>query len=560
MSRTNIAMFEPTTALSDSQDALRTTIAIVGCGPRGLYCLEKMVSKAKKQGAPPLRVLIFEPSQFPGAGKVYDPRQPRYLRMNFAARHIDAWSCGQSGLRERLDLVGWLARCGATCDPNAFVPRSVVGEYLHDCFQTVVQEAGANISITLHQNHVDAILRDQRKWRLNSGEHSWLVDDIIVTVGHEGWRPGGKEIPVFPVEQLSEAAVPPGSAVAVRGFALTWIDAALTLTEGRGGRFEQQASRWQYRASGREPMVLVPFSRTGRPMLAKPDETRFPHPKSLQSVWQSGHKLIDRLKRPLKPDGIAQMWTTICRHAALALRTVLPNAGGLPDETQIAAWFDRWCKGPMTNYSAVNLMRQSYAVATAQTSPDIAWALAATWRGVYPAVVRCVSHAGLTVEAWTSFRIIAVEMERIAFGPPAENLGRTLALIDAGLVDIAMLTAELTNNDGKLALVTDQDTKSVDQCINAVLPSPQSIDPNGPLQGLLQQQKIQRDLSGGIAVDSHARPLVNDEVSVDGLRILGRCTEGCVLGNDTLCRNLHGHLDRCVTELVHRAEKRLAAS
>jgi hypothetical protein len=42
----------------------------------------------------------------------------------------------------------------------------------------------------------------------------------------------------YPVDRWLEAGpIAPGAVVAVRGFALTFIDLALALTEGRGGSF-----------------------------------------------------------------------------------------------------------------------------------------------------------------------------------------------------------------------------------------------------------------------------------------------------------------------------------
>jgi hypothetical protein len=52
--------------------------------------------------------------------------------------------------------------------------------------------------------------------------------------------------------------VRPGENVLVRGFGLAFIDLMLLLTEGRGGRFEEQpGGGLRYQPSGAEPVLHV---------------------------------------------------------------------------------------------------------------------------------------------------------------------------------------------------------------------------------------------------------------------------------------------------------------
>ena len=54
------------------------------------------------------------------------------------------------------------------------------------------------------------------------------------------------------------------------GLGSTFIDAALELTEGRGGAFARNAAgALVYSPSGQEPAKILPFSRTGLPMSPK---------------------------------------------------------------------------------------------------------------------------------------------------------------------------------------------------------------------------------------------------------------------------------------------------
>ena len=60
---------------------------------------------------------------------------------------------------------------------------------------------------------------------------------------------GWPECDVCLEDRLTADAVPAGCTVVCRGAALTFIDALLTLTEGRGGRFDENG----YHRSGGEP-------------------------------------------------------------------------------------------------------------------------------------------------------------------------------------------------------------------------------------------------------------------------------------------------------------------
>ena len=47
-----------------------TQIAIVGCGPKGLYALDSLCEAARREPEHRFAVHIFEPSAHPGAGPV----------------------------------------------------------------------------------------------------------------------------------------------------------------------------------------------------------------------------------------------------------------------------------------------------------------------------------------------------------------------------------------------------------------------------------------------------------------------------------------------------------
>ncbi|EMI53283.1 FAD/NAD(P)-binding protein [Rhodopirellula sallentina] len=550
-------------------------IGVVGCGPRGLYCLQSLADElAQMQPLPTLAIFIFEPADFPGAGNVYDPRQPRYLRMNFAAKNIDAWPPRSQPDDQRLNLVEWLRReAGEETHPNSFVSRASVGQYLHRCYHQVIGQLASFATVTVIQEEVSSIDRLTDAWQIRTDRMLSSVDELLITTGHGQWdKPPEPSVPIqstwiptFPVgENLSIDVVPPQSTVAIRGFGLTCIDATLAMTEGRGGEFERSGQDWRYQSTGQEPQCLYPFSRSGRPMLAKPDESLFHHPDELCEVWSEGRKSISKISQPITSQVLSHtLWPLITDTAAMALQTCTR----IPTTTasDIRSWFDIWCSEEMNGDVAFHTMHESYRVATGQSDPNIAWALGTAWRNLYPALVDCISYGRLVAEVWPKFRRIAVEMERIAFGPPAENVGKMLALINASLVDLRFACGRIeksSEGDSRLSLRDRSRSNAschsltIDRCVNAVLKSPRQCLSAPPFDSLEEKAIIER-LQGPstLRVDADGKPLRHNCDSPDRLSILGRATEGCILGNDTLSRTLHDHPQRWASSVAANLRK-----
>ncbi len=527
----------------------RFRIAVIGCGPKGLFCLERLLEKlasvANRRG---LEIVIFEQAPYPGAGQVYDPRQPDYLRMNFASHNISAWPPnGHLNSFPQPTLVDWLQQYFPhMAKPDAFIPRALVGEYLHWCFQEVFEQLKRTADVRIERASVSQITRVGQSWRVDSPHDSTVYDEVLLTVGHEGWR---TSLPqklaghpadvnsVFPTEkQLSVDHVCPQSTVVIRGFGLTVIDAILAMTEGRGGHLKRRDGKWFYTPSGQEPSTIIPCSRSGRPMFAKPVPGKALVPEKVQIIWPRYREVL--LQLPAQTDGLdfeRDMWPVIQDAAEYAV-----NLCGGRGARQ---WFDSWYMVDCDGQTAAELMRQSYRVAMGQQNPSAAWAWGEAWRQLYPALVARISHGGLKDKSWADFRPLAAEMERLAFGPPAENLGRLLALMEHQIVDLRFVSGCYPGTESR-SIETESGTTqlAVDHFVNAVLPAPSELAPEGLLAGLVQDGLVCRhEPSQALLVNRETRPLDSAGHPIAGLALFGRCTEGCILGNDTLSRTMHDH-------------------
>ncbi|MDY7095080.1 MAG: FAD/NAD(P)-binding protein [Acidobacteriota bacterium] len=569
------------------------SIAFIGLGPKGLYAFERLIAKLHRRSSQkPVTLHIWEPRARLGVSLPYDLDQPPYLRMNFANRWVSARAPEAPSLPTPPPaLVPWLEQHHpALADADDFAPRCVVGEYLHSVFEAALSDLPEAVRVEHHpEKAVDLRLAQLQPGRLESGtspmRSRWQVvgasggrvevDQVLISVGHDA-RPrpslgedGAGLIPaVFPVDRwLTEEAVPPGSDVAMRGFALTWIDATLALFEGRGGRFESvdDGPRLRYRPGSGEVRTIFPFSRTGRPLLAKPDGHRVPHRGDLDEVWEEGRRRIAELELDGE-SATAAILRQVAASAAQALERAEPQQPELSadrPQTMIQLVARRCAEPPprLAPQEVEQEMRHAWEVAVGRRPLDHWWALGQAWRGLYPALVDSISHRGLPTAAWPSFWRLSREMERIAFGPPAINVAKILALLDAGRIDLSFVqNPTVSFADGLPCLIHGSRQQTVDRLVHAVLRPPGAEPgPDSLLGGLLTAGHA-RQLEGtdGIEITRSAQCIGDDGRPTPGLSVLGRATEGCVLGNDTLSRTLHHHPEAWAARVVAWLVNRLA--
>jgi hypothetical protein len=505
-----------------------TQIAIVGCGPKGLYALDSLCEAARRRPQHRFTVHIFEPSAHPGAGPIYDPRQPDVLLMNFPAGLIDAWT----GCRGP-SFLEWAAKSPKPVDAGDYVPRAHVGQYLFWSFERVVAQAPSNVRLIRHKTRVSAVNRNGDRWHISP--QNVTVDHVLITTGHQdGFRHSATEtrdhIPSpFPIDRrLTRSAAPRNSTVRCKGFALTFIDTILALTEGRGGVFTLSTTGYNYAPSGQEPRRIAPFSRSGRPMRAKVEAALFTQPQD-DAFWDDRRAEFSHILRI--PD------TTFTNHIWPALLSISDQVLGNPSGTS-ADFFTHRTETTFTPDETRQDLRIGYDIAMGRRSQDSAWALAEVWRRCYPQLINWISHREIASDDAHHFRQIAAEMERLAFGPPAQNIGKLITLEQAGIVSFDHMSGEA----------------AADVTINATIPPAGGAELAAPLDGLLRDEHLSIGTMGGVRVDKNAHGLTRDGTA-KGLSVIGRATEGCVLGNDTLSRSLHDLPENWAAAVVQNARQ-----
>ena len=520
------------------------SIGIIGGGPRALFALERLwLEIAEMQTPPALDITVYEPATSPGAGQVYDFDQPDYLKMNFPNRHIDVWSRDEALTEDLPSLTEWLEEENSLwADPDAYTPRWIVGIYLAISFEIVCDKlAQLGAPVRLIAKKVVTTEPNSEGWEvITENGVSRFHGDILLCTGHEGWRRTDRGVQeeesenitdVYPVaEELGTDKIRAGYDVAVEGLGLTMIDATLALTQGRLGSFADGT----YIASGDEPRIIAPYSRTGRPVLAKPERGLMDLPDTLRTIWRGGRVAITSVATANEHlDFVTDLWLEVLNTADKALSEVL---GHEVERQHCERWFADWMRSPITPKVAEERMRHSYEVATGIRKPDASWAVGEAWRQLYPALATAIGHGNLPSEAWPQFRMIANEMERVAFGSSAENVGKILQLIDAGIVDLGAHAGTKFAPDITVKAMMPEATEPADNSLIG------SLEERGWLNRMPG--------SGAIEIDERARAIRPDCSIAKGLSVLGRATEGCVIGNDTLSRRLHQHVNNWAQEIL----------
>ncbi|MFD5141923.1 FAD/NAD(P)-binding protein [Streptomyces sp. NPDC058401] len=326
------------------------TLAIVGGGPSCTYVLDRLAATARAAGATlALDIHIFDRSGQFGAGQVHSPDQPVTSFLNrivgqvgFAADESVADAGPLLAPADRPTLLEWCrARFEATGDPafdlvaEDWPKRYIHGQALRDRFDRYVELLRDCPGVRVHLHLAEVVDLDDSgdDGRLGivtgTGGPRIRADHILMLTGHSSndplkyprqreWARFAQEhaavfVPsAYPLEDAFDATAGPAEVVGCVGMGLTAIDVILHLTEGRGGRYEQDAAGMPvYRASGREPSSIAVFSRAGLFTLARPYNAKERDPQELEHrgvflVEEAVRQLRDSAGRPVRVGGRVQ--------------------------------------------------------------------------------------------------------------------------------------------------------------------------------------------------------------------------------------------------------------
>ncbi|AYN67453.1 hypothetical protein D1013_08805 [Euzebyella marina] len=584
-------------------------IAIVGLGPKGLYALERLLSQIKYNSRDiSFEINIYEKSGFPGAGFIYQPNQPDYLLMNYPNRKINAWvdEVPKSITSEAVSFVEWLSRKEGIDIyklENGYSSRKTVGGYLVHCFNLLLRNKPDNAKINIYHNEVRDIVNYENGVGIylneNGSSHKIFVNEVLLTTGHSSFKSGkrndiscnGTFIPfVYPVEE-NLAAISERSHVGIKGMGLTFIDAVLGLTEGRGGRFELLANgNYKYHPSGKEPSKIFPFSRSGMLMVPRTgieNKIRYtPKFFTLENIFKASlSENYIHFIRHILPLYVAETryryYSVITKKYSFDFEV---NNDLEKMEFLIKAFHQRYpneykfvfgdlfkTRAFVKEKSKLNPVDYlNYIVQECKKGSHSSGFMAAalTWGDLSEIFNRVFSFSGLSGDSHFVFdKKYRSKLNRISYGPPLANMEKVLSLVQSGIIDFSYCidpTVVKKDKNWEILSLDGRNRDHLDVLIDARIPTAQSTRDWGPLftnmrqHGILRSYVNHNDKSYDVGcpeIDRQGKAISTDGESLKNISIYGTPTEGVVYDNDTLSRKRNNFASIWATLVLENASQ-----
>ncbi|MFN0108226.1 MAG: FAD/NAD(P)-binding protein [Blastocatellia bacterium] len=594
---------------SETQSA--HVLAIIGLGPKGFYCLERLL--AEFQAHPlhrPLHIHVFNRSAHFGASPVYDPNQPEYILVNISVGEIDLWTPEEPPgiVNQATNFVQWYQD---QFSPNErltgeeFLSRAVVGQYLIDGFQKLLENVPIGASVFCHVGEVMDIQADNGKYLLQFISDNTLkeltIDKVLLATGHSRLQPGNKEsryqafarqhdgalfIPfAYPVVGMM-GQIPDGATVAMQGIGLTFIDAVLELTEGRGGRFERVVNeRLMYIASGNEPKKIIPFSRTGLPMTPKAQDL----PSELRPLTFFTHDTLAKLKIQAEDNKLhleRQIWPLFGLEMELCYYRVLMEADGKRQQLEacgddaeamrrvISEYLKEHPRQEPFNYWQVldpigerrfesgeqfasfieQYLEQEIARARRGHAGCAVKAAIDIWYEARKELGSFLQFGGLTPESHQKLiEYYYPRLKRVVFGPPIINTEKLLALQKTGLLDFSVACNPEVVLDEASSRFKLRNTKTKTEVMATVLVDARypgthiskdasalyrNLYDHGMIREFENGQGQYRYCPGAIDMTKGSRFVIDATGAINqDIAVIGIPTEGNLVGNLTMGRD-----------------------
>ncbi|MFS4468786.1 FAD/NAD(P)-binding protein [Maribacter sp. 2210JD10-5] len=569
-------------------------IGIIGCGPRGLSALESLYKEAANRHKQ-VRTLVFERSEFPGAGPVYNPQQPDSNWLNVSERAID--------IPPREEIVteyftippfpNFQQWCGyndqneSDTSIDRFPLRSQLGLYLLERFKSLSSELlkrelmeyvhGEVINVNFNSDSIQIDVL---------GGKSYQVTEAVMCIGHQpiepddqlkGWENRVSNLdnvklytqpyPLDRILELDHQNVE--DIVAIRGFGLAMIDVLRSLTEGRGGTFEVKDSKTRemvYFESGREPKNIIPFSLNGLPMAPKPLN------KKIDSKYVPTERELNKYSLLIKESMNSSTLLTSPKFLIEAIAPIIwAKFAGLQGKTldhclseeEIIAAIKAWLTDEdfehdliiSKDLSSETMMRKFIGMATGHEKVSLDFCIGHVWRHCQPTMYKLLSFAPLSDELISDIVALDERLKRYTYGPPVDSLQQVLALLESGNMTLDFVhDPNIELGEGGWKIEKNGTFKIANIMVNSVLDSPQIQKVISPLpKGLINKSEIESLCDTlGIRTEKDAT-IAKKGIKPDiSFSVLGRLAKGTLIGVDAIAECFSDRSDDWAKGVISR--------
>ncbi|MBQ0769330.1 MAG: FAD/NAD(P)-binding protein [Bizionia sp.] len=553
-------------------------VAIIGVGPRGGYALERLIIELAAQNSlTTIHITLFESTGNFGNGQIYNLDQNPSNWINISERTLElsqrkAVSTKTLNIESFPSYHEWINKdfsAGSKDEIDTYPPRSKIGEFLSERFQSLIKPLVEAKVVSLHKEQATKIeWEDYNTLQIITDATKYdAFSEILLTIGHQSTK-HSKQIrdweayatknenttlfkSAYPVAYyLQHKELTSTSTIGIRGFGLAMIDVvrAIAIKFGSFSTHNDEKNKCcTYKTEYEIQDMFVPFSLDGLPPVPKPLNARIdswfkPSEASIVSFEkQIGNPKTQKAAK--SPHFLIEAFAPIA--AAIFSKLLNTNNSQKISKQEIEKLIMLWLKDQTTEHaliipttqSAETSMGNFVAMAKGEATVSLDYCIGQVWRHCQPTIYTALSYNKCSDAVFAEIIALDESTKRYSYGPPVESIQQLLALVKAGVLNLDMVNdpnIELTNTGWRFEHSGKAITATL--MIDSVLDAPKIKAVTSPLvQNMLDNgfiKVVHDDL--GVATNESGYLISMNKNQKTPIALLGRLAKGTVIGVDAI--------------------------
>ena len=565
------------------------TIAIIGLGPRGLHALEQLLLRLEKNqiGA---KILLFDPTPWPGAGPVWSSEQPDTNWINSPEQSLTEMATRPALNFDNIEIPAfpsYLEQAEADPDSNDYIfpPRNKIGQYLQQRFSSIIDPLQQSPLLEYVQASIIDIKPLQSELQLTSKEQgTFTANEALLCVGHQptklseqlqNWKEQiafNNSLHLFtgpyPISQYEKLRTKVNPQIGIRGFGLAMLDVLRALSINLAGKFRQTEATTlgcEFVQTTNPGLKIYTYALDNKPPAPKPinksiDDRFAPTSEEMQQLNEVLSKPPVNNRAKPSVDFVLNPVITICCRVFSEMQTKDRSLEEV--KTVLEQWTtDENYKHPLildTSLAVTEQIEAFIEMAAGNRQSSLDYCFGQVWRHCWPSLSARLSHAGLSGDSMHKLIKFDERIKRYSFGPPVDSMQQVLALVKAGILNLDFLDnpeLELTDEGWKIS--KNGASVVVDTLINSVLDEPVLLEVVSPLFNNLRERKLVAAVHSELGViTDHTTGLVNPYQANSPVKIAlpGSMAKGSEMGVDSISQAFGSKIEAWADVAVRRAQ------